>query len=375
MKTALYRFTQGSWQHTHSSYNVVTSDSQLVLCFGGKNSIRPNTFDSLKAKFPNAQICITSTAGEILGDEVFDESLVAISIEFEKTNIKTVATQAKTHVNSKAVGSYLSEQLSGDDLKYIMVFSDGSSVNGSELVKGLSESNVLVTGGLAADGDRFQSTLIGLNSQPSTDQVVAIGFYGSALQVSHGSQGGWESFGTERIVTKSQNNILYEIDGENALELYKRYLGEAANELPGAALLYPLQLKINENEHSVVRTILSIDDDKKSMIFAGDLPIGSKVKLMRATFDRLNSAASKAATLALKTDLPEDSFALLVSCVGRKLVLGPLVDNEVEAVQQTLGDHVPLIGFYSYGEISPFNNGGNCQLHNQTMTITTFHEV
>jgi hypothetical protein len=228
---------------------------------------------------------------------------------------------------------------------------------------------------LAGDGYNFESTLVGLNGPPEEGKILVIGFYGDKLKVAHGSQGGWDNFGLERRITKAKANVLYEIDGENALDLYKKYLGEEAKELPGAALLYPISVIIPGLDKPVVRTILSVNEEEKSMVFAGDVPEGSTVRLMRANFDRLRIAASDAASLSARNGLPDDSLALLVSCVGRKLVLGPRVEDEIEAVRQTLGMNVPVLGFYSYGEISPFNEGGDCQLHNQTMTITTFYEL
>jgi hypothetical protein len=111
------------------------------------------------------------------------------------------------------------------------------------------------------------------------------------------------------------------------------------------------------------------------MTFAGDVPVGSKVRLMKANFDNLTDAASRAASNTISGHNVKPDFSLLVSCVGRKLVLGPRIEEEVEAVCETIGKNIPVAGFYSYGEISPFNEGGSCQLHNQTMTITSFYEL
>jgi len=125
-----------------------------------------------------------------------------------------------------------------------------------------------------------------------------------------------------------------------------------------------------------VRTIQSINEEDQSMIFAGDIPEGSKVRFMKANFDRLIDAASLAAKTSLTT-LQEMSpkVAILISCVGRKLILGSRIDEEVEAVREILGQGTLITGFYSYGEISPVNESTKCELHNQTMTITCFEEI
>jgi hypothetical protein len=125
-----------------------------------------------------------------------------------------------------------------------------------------------------------------------------------------------------------------------------------------------------------VRTILGINDAEDSMTFAGDIPDGSLAQLMRANFDRLIDGAAGAAQSSvgpLRNGSPE--LALLISCVGRKMVLGQRIEEEVEAVAEVVGPGAQLAGFYSYGEISPFTPTATCELHNQTMTVTTLSEA
>jgi len=169
--------------------------------------------------------------------------------------------------------------------------------------------------------------------------------------------------------------VLYELDGHSALQLYKRYLGEHASGLPATGLLFPLSLRTNEGDSGVVRTILSVSEIDQSLTFAGDVPVGSYARLMKANFDRLIDGAIGAARTsyqALGSSSPD--LAILISCVGRKLVLKQRVEEEVEGVREILGERTVLAGFYSYGEISPFTPRASCELHNQTMTITTFSE-
>ncbi|RJQ51925.1 MAG: hypothetical protein C4530_19405, partial [Desulfobacteraceae bacterium] len=187
--------------------------------------------------------------------------------------------------------------------------------------------------------------------------------------------GGWDPFGPERLVTRSKGNVLYELDGQSALELYKRYLGEHAKELPASGLLFPLNMRTAESDSGVVRTILAVDEADQSMTFAGDVPEGAHVRLMKANFDHLVDGAIGAAQTsyeAIGSRSPE--LAILISCVGRKFILKQRVEEEVEGVQEVLGADTVLTGFYSYGEICPSAPRANCELHNQTMTITTFAE-
>lgn len=352
---------------------------QLLLGFGsGKLITDPKVYSDIQSKFPNATLCLCSTAGEIFDVEVFDHSISLLALSFSTSYIKTAVVNIESTSSSLEAGQKLIEQLPKENLKLIFVLSDGGLVNGSELVKGLNSKNtagVLITGGMAGDGTDFNKTYVGLNNLPQSGNIVAIGFYGEKLTLAHGSLGGWESFGLEREVTKASGNELFEIDNKNALDLYKTYLGKYANELPGSALLFPLAIKLSDKQDAIVRTILSIDENKQSMTFAGDIPEGSKVRFMKANFDRLIDAASDAATNCIGMMLMEPKLALLISCVGRKIILSNRIEEEVEAVAEIFGSKTSLAGFYSYGEISPLKPFSNCELHNQTMTITCLDEL
>jgi hypothetical protein len=259
------------------------------------------------------------------------------------------------------------------DLRGVLVLSDGSMVNGSSLVRGLNDhlpQGTVVTGGLAGDGKRFDHTWVVEDGRPARGAVSAIGLYGDSLSLFHGSQGGWTAFGPERAVTSSEGSVLYSLDDQPALEIYKRYLGDMARELPASALRFPLSVRADkEDERPVVRTVLSIDERRQSMTFAGDIPQSSLVRLMQASYDRLLDGAAQAAQDAARAVTAGDRLCIVVSCVGRRLVLGERVEEELESVQAHLPPETAMIGFYSYGEISPVWFG-ECGLHNQTMTLT-----
>lgn len=380
MKTASYLYKENELKHSAVQGDFQEEQASLVLCFGSKHLLSGNkTLDMLRNQFPHAQVALCSTAGEIYGTEVLDDSLSVTAVKFEKTSMKTSQINHAGYTSSFDAGAALVQHLPEENLKYILVLADGSLVNGSELVRGIESKvkhNVPVTGGLAGDGTRFESTLVGLNSTPEHGNIIALGFYGDALRIGHGSMGGWDIFGMERDITHSQANELFEINGSNALELYKQYLGKYADDLPGSALLFPLSVQLPGTVEPVVRTILSINNERQSMIFAGDVPVGAKVRFMKANFDNLVDAAGRAAQQTFSEAIPaRPKLALLISCVGRKIILDSRADEEVEAVADMFGPDVALTGFYSYGEISPLNPSTACQLHNQTMTITTFDEI
>ena len=352
----------------------------LVLAFGGYRAMtEERPLEELGRAFPGVPVVGCSTAGEIEGTRVFDDTIVATAIGFEHTRVEVARVTLEGATDSRSAGGRLARMLAGPGLTHVFVVSEGVRVNGSELVKGLTSAlpaNVAVTGGLSGDGARMQHTVVYFEGAARPDSVVGIGFYGDRLKVGYGSLGGWDPFGPERVVTRSEGNILYELDGLSALSLYKEYLGEQASELPASALLFPLSIRITPGSTPVVRTVLGVDEAKGAMIFAGDIPQHAQAQLMKANFDRLIDGAFDAAKASIHGfgNQPA-SLAILISCVGRKLILKQRVEEEIESVRDVLGPNVALTGFYSYGEIAPFTPAAQCELHNQTMTITTLLEV
>lgn len=351
----------------------------LALVFGGTGTLKErDLLAEVGAAYPGAHLFGCSTAGNICGTEISDESVVVTAVGFERTRVAGACTRTTGPQDSFAAGERLARSLAGDGLVHVFVLSDGLHVNGSELVRGLARHlppEVTVTGGLSADGPRFQETLVIWDDPPEPRTVAAVALYGESLRVGYASLGGWDAFGPERLITRSEGNVLYELDGRSALELYKTYLGPHARELPASGLLFPLSLRSEAGETPVVRTILAVDEGEQSMTFAGDVPVGHYARFMKANFDRLIDGAVGAARTSHEAigSAPCD-LALLVSCVGRRLVLGQRAEEEVEGVREVLGGGTVLAGFYSYGEISPFTPSARCELHNQTMTITTLSE-
>jgi hypothetical protein len=376
MRIETKRWTEDAgWNGKESSVRK----AQLVLAFASPRICdRHDLFEEIAAFYPAAEVFGCSTAGEILGTQVTDESLVVAAIEFAVTTFRSARVCINDSSETFEAGRRLVEQLPRHELVHVVVFSEGLKVNGSELVKGLASMlppGVTVTGGLSGDGYRFERTCVVYKGHSERGTIVALGLYGPSLRVGYASLGGWDPFGPERLITRSRENVLFEMDGHSALELYKRYLGKHAADLPASGLLFPLSLRTSRDTTPVVRTILSVDEMGKSMTFAGDIPEGSYARLMKANFDRLIDGAAGAAKVSYgESGTNPPDFALLISCVGRKMVLKQRIEEEVEGVRDVMGDRTTLAGFYSYGEISPFTPSARCELHNQTMTITTFSE-
>ncbi|WP_417353402.1 FIST signal transduction protein [Flavobacterium alkalisoli] len=376
MKTVQAYKKDNSWIYLT---DMQALNNPLVLVFGNRYLLEDTTvIDDIRKEFPYEHLVFGSTSGEIAGENVIENSIAVTAIEFEKSSFVIKRDNILSHnKNAVELGKALYEQMPKENLKHLFVLSEGSFVNGSSLIAGLEDNvfkNVCITGGMCGDDARFEKTLASYKENPKEGEVVLIGFYGDTLEITFASVGGWQPFGPERIITKSEGNILYEIDGKPALNLYKKYLGDKAEELPQASLLYPLNVTIPGKEVPVVRTILNIDNDAQSMILAGDAPEESLVQLMMATVDGIADGANKAALYAMHNRKTMPQVALLISCVGRKLVMNQRVEEEIEQVKEMIGDTTTITGFYSYGEMAPFVNSNFCELHNQTMTLTLISE-
>ncbi len=350
----------------------------LVIFFAAPGTIDDGArYNELKSFYPQAAIIGCTTGGEITDADVHDGSIVATAIAFKQTRLAF----AETSIGGGERGSFeagmrLGGALPREGLRGVFLLSDGTQVNGTELVAGIQHvlgPEVTITGGLAGDGSSFVSTRVGLNANPEPGKLAAVGFYGAGVRLGYGSVGGWDAVGPERLVTRSSGNTLFDLDDLPALDLYKKYLGPEAANLPASALLCPLRIHpLGKPESALVRTVIGIDEERKAMIFAGTIPESSVAQIMLGHFDHLIAGAGQAAE---KAAFPEAQLAILVSCIGRKLLMGQQIADEVDAVRGVLGRSCRLTGFYSYGEIAPLENSPFCDLHNQTMTITTIAEA
>lgn len=377
------KIEQGQWTE-HDGWKQeasrLSTSADLLLVFGGTAAFGDLAkIAALRAMYPRARLMGCSTAGEIKGARVSDDSIVFTAVHFEHTRLQGHSVLLEEAGGSFEAGRRLAGALEPRGLVHAFVLSDGIQANGSELARGLNSAlpeGVTVTGGLSGDGAKLKETrVIWDGGWPERGAAALLGLYGERLKVGYGSMGGWDPFGPERLVTEAKANVLYRLNGESALDLYKKYLGAHALGLPAAALLFPLALRTREGGSSVVRTVLSIDEAAQSMTFGGDVPEGAYVRLMKSNADRLIDGAMGAARISTGAPFAADpDLAVLISCVGRKLVLGQRVEEEVEGVREILGARTVTAGFYSYGEISPFTPSAGCELHNQTMTITTLKE-
>ncbi len=360
----------------HGLATIAAIKPHLIIVFGSVTRMTDPALPALlRAQFPDAHHMGCTTSGEISNAGVADDSLVLTAVRFKQPGFRVASVETAGMDDSAEAGQRLAAKLAAEDLHSILVFGQGVNINGSALIEGITRvagTHVTLTGGLAGDGGKFTQTWTLCDGVVSDRHIVGVGLYGAAIQLAHGSFGGWQPFGATRRVTRSKANVLFELDGEPALEIYKRYLGEYARDLPGSGLLFPFaMIGQDHGETGLIRTILGIDEVQGSLTLAGDIVEGGFLRLMAASTNALVDGAEAAAAAAQKMfKKGEPCLAMLVSCIGRKLVMGGRVDEEVEAVGNVFGKHCVLTGFYSNGEISPYLNSPECKLHNQTMTVT-----
>src|SRR5487761_2362594 len=312
--------------------------ADLVMVFADAEFFHSEAcYAQLHERFPQAHIVGCSSSGSVLGVEISDGDMVATVVKLEKSTIRLAAVDMSTGHDASELGAHLMKELLTPELRHVFVLSDGLQVNGSKLAKGMNQAGIPVTGGLAGDGTRFGTTWVMADAPARSGQVAALGFYGE-VNVKSGCFAGWEEFGAERMVTKSAGNVVFEIDGAPALGLYKKYLGELASELPASGLRFPLSIQASKTDKALIRTLLAVDETANSLTFAGDVPEGYVCKLMRTNLDSLIDHAGLAAAQAHPSDQSAAGLCLVVSCVGRRLVMGQMTEEELEIVREELGD-------------------------------------
>lgn len=372
-------FTANGWTNALDTTEAATG-AQLVFVFGDRTVLSEGSFLApLQERFPEAAVVSCSGGGAIMGGHALDDALVATAVQFNNSTVRAVLLPLASADTSESTGVALGRSLPPEGLRHVFVFAEGLHVNGTALSSGLTQAlpaGVSVTGGLAADGDRFERTIAGLDCLPVPNHVVAVGLYGDDLQIGTGSFAGWEPFGIDRLITRASGNTLFELDGQPALAVYKGLLGPLGYALPASGLLFPLKVRASQEAPGVIRTILGVDEEANSVTFAGEIPEGSLARLVRTDLDQLIRAAGTAAErTGADSNVRGDTLVLAVSCIGRKLLLQKRVDEEIASVRRVIGEHAHVAGFYSYGELAPSGFNASCELHNQTMTLTTITEA
>lgn len=325
-----------------------------------------------------------STAGQFAGAEVIDGGLVAVVVRLDNSEVRAVHVDLALSGGARRAGRDVAELLDATGLRSIMLLADGLGTDGSLLAAGIADvcPDLEVWGALAGDGTRFTHTWNVVDGATVTGMVSAVGWYGDALEITHGRGDGWHPLGPERIVTGSIGRVVHHLDGRAPLALYEDYLGPLSVDLPASGSYLPMSVR-DLDDRRVTRSPVGVDRGDGSMTMAGDVTQGATAQLLRGSADGLLHGAVLAAKAArVDTGVHEPHLALAFSGVGRRMSLGERADEEPELVQATLGADAALVGCWTYGELGPDAGlaphtdapAGRNDVHNQTMTITTLRE-
>ena len=355
-------------------------EPDLLLVFGPSERL-VELAPLLAVFFPDACRVGCSTALAICTEGVEEAGCVITAVRFDTSGIVDVSQRLVGKESSFETGRRLGEALPANNLRLVLLLGQGVGVRGSALVDGVNSvlgGRVPVLGGLASRAEGYYQTSVLDASGCRGETVVALGLYGEKLRFGFGVLGGWSPFGPARKVTRCEGNVLYELDGEPALEVYRRYLGDYARDLPGIGHFFPFaMLDKNHDEIGLIRSLLAVDEKTGGLKFAGEIEPDGYLRMMHANTDKLVGGAEAAAEAA-KRMLPCNGayrgLVFMVSCVGRDYVMGERVEEEVDSVAAAFGKDAVVTGFYSFGEISPPGPGLSSKLHNQTVMVAYLDE-
>lgn len=322
------------------------------------------------------QLIGCTTAGEISNSGLSINSAVLGGIVSDTLNFQIVTVQG-LEKDSVAAGRHLAASFSSAP-RYLQVFSDGLTGNGCAILRGIADVlgvNVPVSGGAAGDNGNFVKTFQFGRDRIYSDAICGIGFYGD-FKLGTGVKSGWAPIGLAKQVTRARGKTVYELNGEPALNVFERFLGQHAEKLPAIGVEYPLGFTSflegsDEQGQYVLRATMSVDRKERSITFAGEIPEGAMVNMTcgdKTSILKAAEAAAREARCAIGDTPPKVVFCY--SCMARKIVLGRRTEGEIEQVQAQFGPQIPIIGFYTYGEFSPVGPVAPSHLHNETITLS-----
>lgn len=317
-----------------------------------------------------------TTDGEVSNEGFSTGSAVLAGIVTDRIRFH-LSVAGNLSQDSEEAGRKLARHLP-ESTRYIHLFSDGITGNGSAIVRGIASifgDTTPVSGGTAGDNGRFKQTCQFAGREVVSDAAVALGFSGD-FRVGIGVRSGWAPIGLAKTATRAFGNELFELNGEPALKVYERFLGKHARNLPAIGVEYPLGLvgaegSIEGFDYFLLRATMAVNREKGSISFAGEIPEGAKVSLTCGDISSVLQASQEAAQIAI-SDLGDVGAVMCFcfSCMARKIVLSSRTQEEIELIRQTIGPHLPITGFYTYGEYAPVRCNGPNYLHNETLTVS-----
>ena len=363
LNTQLETFIQNGFQPTVSI--VFTSPSHDL-----------NSISETFTKY-NIDLIGGTSAGEICDKEIYDNSIVVLVMDMDKTCYRThlvTTTDQSTYQIAHQTGVLAKESFEHPG---IIVLSGGMTVDGEQIVFGMKDAmkrEFPLFGGLAGANANSTDTFIFNNEQFSNSGILSLIVDTDKIEIKGMATSGWEAIGNINTITKSKGNVLYSINNEPALDVFIKYFGyfnnanvkeELLNTLSGQ---YPLQI-IRDGDNRILRAPVMANEEERTLILAGGVKEGDKFKFSIAPgFEVIDQTLQEFGTF--KETTPADAM-ILFSCKGRHAAFGPMLEDEVRGISDYW--NTPMIGFMTYGEIGPTKNG-TCEFHNETCSLVTFKE-
>lgn len=348
-------------------------ENSFLLCFGNDKEI----YSTILEELPQIPMIGASSTGQMSGRGHTEEGITAAFFHFDKAVVKTTRVKFDHWEDGEKVGNKIIENLQSDDLKGILVLSEGLKLNCSKMVEAIAAKKgdgVALAGGLAGDVFTYSDIFVVDNKDGiRDDSVVAVGFYGDSFHMDVFAHSGVTPMGIEREVTKAKDYALYELDGKPALDVYKQYFRtDDLAKMEKEIVKFPFSITNNYIEEGVIRTPLTFTEDGQGIQFTGAIPEGSRVRMMQSASSKFLDGVYDLSEKVKQAEKNSDSSIIAISCACRKLVLGAIVDQEAEILCDEL-DKKSIVGFYSFGEIGS-NEHNESYLYNQTLTLISIYE-
>jgi len=344
------------------------------LLFVGIDHDHKLILNKINEQYPDIELIGCTTAAEISSIGGYtDDSINLILFSSDVLDFKAgVADQVSKNPTGIIKKSLDETQARLNEEAKLMLMTPSSMTISSDVViesmKQVMGDSFPIFGGAAADPWTFVGTKQFYQNSVLLDSVPFLLISGPLLY-SFGVESGWKPIGDKATVTKSDHNIVTEINDKPAIEFYRSYLGDGDLSELGE---YPVAVHSENDDKFYLRACLLADTQSGHMSFAGDLNEGAIIQHTTMTRDRVVSAAKLSVDNAIKAfpgSKPE--AALCFSCAGRREVLGTRTNEEYKL----LNDHfpnLPFAGFYTYGEISPNHYGKPTRIHNETFVTLLF---
>ncbi|WP_434683907.1 FIST signal transduction protein [Pseudanabaena minima] len=345
------------------------------LLFAAIDFDHASILQQINQTFPNLQLVGCTTDGEMSSIMGFQQDSLILTL-FCSDTVEIFAGVGHHTEKDAITAAYQAVQQATDKnhapTKLCITVpasytSRGSTTSGEQILKGLESAlggNVPIVGGTAGDQFRFKQTYQFFGTEVFTDALPILLFSGD-LYISHGVGCGWQPMGYKSTVTKAQDTVLYEVNGQSALEFYQKYLGDRQ---PTAE--HPLYVYEGDSDRCYLRVPNTYDLEAGSINFLGNIPQGATVQLAEISRDQVIEASASSFKMAL-ADYPgsEPEAVLIFSCCCRRWLLGTRAKEEYDLVKNSLPKMMPIAGFYTYGEFAPLQAQG-CNYYHQETFVT-----